>query len=131
MTESLREILQSQAQRIAECCIANISVAPEAVYGFLEASGWRLDLVTGGDYGWTHVDTRTVASDVSEALAESLARYRETANGWPAFCASCWRREGAPNGRGPNQSRIQSEGNTYLSKDFPRMDYIKKATIER
>jgi len=39
--------------------------------------------------------------------------------------------EGAPNGRGPNQSRIQSEGNAYLSKDFPRMDYIKKATIER
>jgi peptidyl-prolyl cis-trans isomerase A (cyclophilin A) len=39
--------------------------------------------------------------------------------------------EGAPNGRGPNQSRIQSEGNTYLSKDFPRMDYIRKATIER
>ena len=26
---------------------------------------------------------------------------------------------------------IQSEGNAYLSKDFPRMDYIKKATIER
>ena len=39
--------------------------------------------------------------------------------------------EGAPNGRGPNQSRIQSEGNAYLSKDFSRMDYIKKATIER
>jgi len=39
--------------------------------------------------------------------------------------------EGAPNGRGPNQSRVQSEGNAYLSKDFPRMDYIKKATIER
>jgi len=39
--------------------------------------------------------------------------------------------EGAPNGRGPNQSRIQNEGNAYLSKDFPRMDYIKKATIER
>ena len=39
--------------------------------------------------------------------------------------------EGAPNGRGPNQSRIQSEGNAYLSKEFPRMDYIKKATIER
>lgn len=39
--------------------------------------------------------------------------------------------EGAPNGRGPNQSRIQNEGNAYLSKEFPRMDYIKKATIER
>lgn len=39
--------------------------------------------------------------------------------------------EGAPSGRGPNQSRIQSEGNAYLSKEFPRMDYIRKATIER
>jgi peptidyl-prolyl cis-trans isomerase A (cyclophilin A) len=39
--------------------------------------------------------------------------------------------EGAPRGRGPDQSRIQNEGNAYLSKDFPRMDYIKKATIER
>ncbi len=39
--------------------------------------------------------------------------------------------EGAPSGRGPNQSRIQNEGNAYLSKEFPRMDYIKKATIER
>ena len=39
--------------------------------------------------------------------------------------------EGAPRGRGPDQSRLQSEGNTYLMKDFPRMDYVKKATIER
>jgi peptidyl-prolyl cis-trans isomerase A (cyclophilin A) len=38
--------------------------------------------------------------------------------------------EGAPRGRGPDQSRIQREGNDYLMKDFPRMDYIKKATIE-
>jgi peptidyl-prolyl cis-trans isomerase A (cyclophilin A) len=38
--------------------------------------------------------------------------------------------EGAPRGRGPDQSRIQREGNEYLMKDFPRMDYIKKATIE-
>jgi len=38
--------------------------------------------------------------------------------------------EGAPQGRGPSQGRIQSEGNTYLTKDFPKMDYIKKATLE-
>ena len=38
--------------------------------------------------------------------------------------------EGAPNGRGPNQGRIQFEGNAYLNKDFARMDYVKKATIE-
>jgi peptidyl-prolyl cis-trans isomerase A (cyclophilin A) len=39
--------------------------------------------------------------------------------------------EGAPRGRGPDQSRLQSEGNDYLMKEYPRMDYIKKATIER
>jgi len=38
--------------------------------------------------------------------------------------------EGAPSGRGPEQGRIQSEGNAYLVKDFPKLDYVKKATIE-
>jgi peptidyl-prolyl cis-trans isomerase A (cyclophilin A) len=39
--------------------------------------------------------------------------------------------EGAPRGRGPDQGRVQSEGNTYLMRDFANLDYIKKATIER
>jgi peptidyl-prolyl cis-trans isomerase A (cyclophilin A) len=38
--------------------------------------------------------------------------------------------EGAPGGRGPEQMRVQSEGNAYLNKDFPKLDFIKKATIE-
>ena len=37
--------------------------------------------------------------------------------------------EGAPGGRGPNQTRVQSEGNAYLSSSFPNLDYVKKATI--
>lgn len=37
--------------------------------------------------------------------------------------------EGAPSGNGPNQGTIQSQGNTYLNKSFPKLDYIKKATI--
>ena len=37
--------------------------------------------------------------------------------------------EGAPRGRGPDQSRIQMEGNAYLNKSFPRLDFIKSATI--
>jgi peptidyl-prolyl cis-trans isomerase A (cyclophilin A) len=39
--------------------------------------------------------------------------------------------EGAPRGRGPDQGRVQMEGNAYLSKAFPRMDFVKKATIEK
>jgi len=39
--------------------------------------------------------------------------------------------EGAPSGAGPEQGRVQSEGNAYLTKDFPKLDYIKKASIAK
>ena len=32
-------------------------------------------------------------------------------------------------GQMPQQGQIQAEGNTYLKKNFPDMDFIKKATI--
>jgi peptidyl-prolyl cis-trans isomerase A (cyclophilin A) len=37
--------------------------------------------------------------------------------------------EGAPAGKGPEQGRIQKEGNAYLTSAFPNLDYVKKATI--
>ena len=37
--------------------------------------------------------------------------------------------EGAPMGRGPDQSRIASEGNAYLDRDFPLLDRIRQARI--
>ena len=39
--------------------------------------------------------------------------------------------EGAPSGRGPDQTRTQMEGNAYLTKGFPKLDYVKRATIEK
>jgi len=39
--------------------------------------------------------------------------------------------EGAPRGQGPAQGTIATEGNAYLTKSFPKLDYVKKATIEK
>jgi len=37
--------------------------------------------------------------------------------------------EGAPRGSGPDQSVARAEGNAYLTKNFPKLDAIKIATI--
>ena len=37
--------------------------------------------------------------------------------------------EGSPKGQGPNQGIVQSLGNAYLEKAFPKLDYVKTATI--
>ena len=39
--------------------------------------------------------------------------------------------EGAPRGRGPDQGRVQMEGNAYLTRDFGKLDFVKKATIDK
>ncbi len=38
--------------------------------------------------------------------------------------------EGAPNGRGPDQYRLNVEGEKYLARQFPKLDKITKARVE-
>jgi peptidyl-prolyl cis-trans isomerase A (cyclophilin A) len=37
--------------------------------------------------------------------------------------------DGAPKGRGPNQSKIYEEGNAWLQKEYKDLDFIRKATV--
>jgi len=37
--------------------------------------------------------------------------------------------DGPPRGKGPNQGLIAQQGNDYLKRDFPELDYIKDAKI--
>ena len=37
--------------------------------------------------------------------------------------------EGAPRGRGPDQGRIEAEGNAYLEREFGELDYITRARV--
>jgi peptidyl-prolyl cis-trans isomerase A (cyclophilin A) len=38
--------------------------------------------------------------------------------------------EGAPQGHGPDQYRLNIEGEKYLARQFPKLDKINKATVE-
>lgn len=38
--------------------------------------------------------------------------------------------EGAPGGSGPSQDQISHQGNSYLKSDFPKLDYIKSASLK-
>lgn len=39
--------------------------------------------------------------------------------------------EGPPYGPGPDQGRLMAEGNAYLQRQFPNLDYIRSVTIVR
>lgn len=39
--------------------------------------------------------------------------------------------EGPPLGGGPAQTRAEAEGTAYFEREFPKLDYVKKASIEK
>ena len=39
--------------------------------------------------------------------------------------------EGAPSGKGPNQSLVQAKGNEYLASQYPKLSYVSKVTFAK
>ena len=39
--------------------------------------------------------------------------------------------DGPPSGKGPDQDRMAAEGNEYLIRNYPRLDYVREARIVR
>ncbi|HUL02662.1 MAG TPA: peptidylprolyl isomerase [Gemmatimonadales bacterium] len=37
--------------------------------------------------------------------------------------------DGPPRGHGVDQGRLQAEGNAYLEREFPKLDYVRKAAL--
>jgi peptidyl-prolyl cis-trans isomerase A (cyclophilin A) len=37
--------------------------------------------------------------------------------------------EGSPRGLGPDQGRLQQQGNAYLDTSFPKLDHVLRAAI--
>ena len=80
-------------------------------------------------------DTRTTQVFVNLADNKSLdsqgfAPFGEVAEGLKVFeSLYSGYGEGAPMGTGPDQQRIESEGDAYLAQNFPKLDHIKSAVI--
>ena len=68
----------------------------------------RLDAL--GGFGFPPVGRVTSGMDVVDALHSGYG-------------------EGPPGGRGPAQDSIRMQGNTYLARSFPRLDFIRTAYI--
>ena len=80
-------------------------------------------------------DSRTTqvfisAADNSNLDADGFAPFGTVTDGM-AVVDSLYKSygDGPPQGSGPDQARLQSEGNDYLKNSFPKLDWIKGARI--
>jgi len=82
------------------------------------------------------VDTRTTQffisyRDNSTLDAQGFAAFGEVTTGMDVVdkLNSEYGDSASRGGKGPEQPMIQSQGNVYLKRDFPKLDYVKTATI--
>ena len=87
-------------------------------------------------YGTSGANTRTTQVFINLAnnarLDKGFAPFGEVSEGMDVvdkFYSEYG--DGPPLGGGPSQTRAEAEGTAYFERDFPKLDYVKKATIEK
>jgi peptidyl-prolyl cis-trans isomerase A (cyclophilin A) len=86
-------------------------------------------------YAMAGPDTRTVQvfinlADNSRLDAQGFAPFARVVSGMEVVEAlHAGYGEGAPRGDGPEQERIQAEGEAYLEAEFPELDRVVRATV--
>ena len=65
--------------------------------------------------------------DNSRALDSGFTPFAKVVEGMDVVDKIYQVGEGAPRGPGPSQGLVQSDGNSYLKRDFPKLTYIKGA----
>lgn len=86
-------------------------------------------------YAMAGPDTRTTQlfinfGDNSQLDGMGFSPFAHVVEGMEAVDSLCSDYgEGAPRGRGPDQGRAQKEGNDYLKREFPELDYIVSAEL--
>jgi peptidyl-prolyl cis-trans isomerase A (cyclophilin A) len=76
-------------------------------------------------------DTRTTQVFINYANNAGLDKQGFTPFGEVTSGMDSVEKINSDSGQKPDQGQLQANGNTYLKASFPKLDYVKKATIEK
>lgn len=88
-----------------------------------------VSFATGGKNGRTAQILISLSDENIQLDAQGIAPFGTIVKGTDIVNAFYAEYDPPMGKRGPEESRLQIEGNAYLDKSFPKLDYIKSATI--